>query len=225
MSTGRSQPPRPYHSELRQKRAAENRQRILQAAGRLFEERGFDHVTVDEIAEASGVSTPTVYALFQNKLRLLRTVLDEALSPEQFENLVAQHKAEPDPRKRLAISAQIARRIYDAERSQIGTLGQAAVLSAGIRAVEEEREQRRYSRQEETISRLHSENLLKIGLDVQKARDILWAYTGRSLYQMLVQQRGWTSDEYERWLTDQLCQSLLKVDDLKSAESPARPGF
>ena len=35
------------------------------------------------------------------------------------------------------------------------------------------------------------------GLVMAKAHDILWAFTGRDMYRMLVIEQGWSSDEYE----------------------------
>ncbi len=53
------------------------------------------------------------------------------------------------------------------------------------------------------------EKILAKGLTLQKARDILWTLTGRDMYRMLVIERGWTSDEYEKWLAQILVKSLL----------------
>lgn len=47
-------------------------------------------------------------------------------------------------------------------------------------------------------------------LDEQMSRDILWAFTGRDLYRLLVIERGWTSDAYEQSLARTLEKVLLK---------------
>jgi len=44
---------------------------------------------------------------------------------------------------------------------------------------------------------------------LSKIRDIFWAFTGRDFYRMLVVERGWSSDEYEKWLAELLIQLLL----------------
>jgi hypothetical protein len=46
-------------------------------------------------------------------------------------------------------------------------------------------------------------------LSLPKIRDVLWAFTGRDFYRMLVIERGWSSDEYEHWLAGLLIQTLL----------------
>ena len=54
------------------------RQRISDAATRLFFERGFDHVSVDEIAEAADVSRMTVFNHFSRKEDMFFDLDDEA---------------------------------------------------------------------------------------------------------------------------------------------------
>lgn len=52
---------------LRERKKAETRQRIADVATRMFVERGFDDVTISEIAEAAGVSKVTVFNYFPRK--------------------------------------------------------------------------------------------------------------------------------------------------------------
>lgn len=71
------------------------------------------------------------------------------------------------------------------------------------------RERRRYQRQKETVETMASEEVFTDNLSVSRARDILWAFTGRDFYRMFVIERGWSSDEYEKWLAEVLIQVLL----------------
>jgi AcrR family transcriptional regulator len=55
---------------------AERRALIVEAAGRLFGERGYDAARLDEIAAAAGVTKPIVYRHFDSKRDLYLALLD-----------------------------------------------------------------------------------------------------------------------------------------------------
>jgi TetR/AcrR family transcriptional repressor of nem operon len=59
---------------------AESRRTILEAAGRLFRERGFEAVTVAEIMNAAGLTHGGFYGYFRSKDELLAEALGEALT-------------------------------------------------------------------------------------------------------------------------------------------------
>jgi AcrR family transcriptional regulator len=56
--------------------AARNRERILCSARRLFEERGADCVSMDEIADSAGVGKGTLFRRFGSRAGLARALLD-----------------------------------------------------------------------------------------------------------------------------------------------------
>jgi AcrR family transcriptional regulator len=60
--------------DWRDRKRAETRQRIYEAAMRLFREHGFEAVNVGQIASAAGVSVPTFYAHFTSKEQIVLPV-------------------------------------------------------------------------------------------------------------------------------------------------------
>ena len=63
--------------ELRERAdAAANRQHILTAARHLFEERGVEQVTMDELAHAAGVGKGTLYRRYPGKAALVVALMD-----------------------------------------------------------------------------------------------------------------------------------------------------
>src|SRR3546814_2157667 len=63
--------------------AAETKRQILKAAELLFLEQGYEAVTLDEIATASGVSRGAVHFHYVNKAGLLHALRDDAQLPLQ----------------------------------------------------------------------------------------------------------------------------------------------
>ena len=203
-------PKRTYDSSARQHQAQQTKERILKTAKKLFESKGFDAVTIGHIAEKADVSEPIIYSLFQSKIGILRVLMDTALPPQNFEALVQEAHQETTPAKHLGLSAKIARQLYDAEKTQLGSLQHASMLDPVLKKLAAEREKRRYGRQEESITMIAQQKALAPNLTVTTARDILWTFTGRDMYRMLVIERCWTSDDYEKWLAELLVQTLLR---------------
>ena len=66
--------------QARETRANDKRARILDAAIRVFAERGFHTATVAEIARAAGVADGTIYLYFKGKDDLLLRLFDEKMT-------------------------------------------------------------------------------------------------------------------------------------------------
>jgi AcrR family transcriptional regulator len=70
----------------REEKKAQTRERLLDAASTVFARKGFAATSIDEIAEAAGVTKGAVYSNFDSKEDLVRTVLDERLE-QRFREL------------------------------------------------------------------------------------------------------------------------------------------
>ncbi|MBV8652226.1 MAG: TetR/AcrR family transcriptional regulator [Alphaproteobacteria bacterium] len=66
--------------KVSREQVAENRRTIVEAAGRLFRERGFDAVTVAEIMQAAGLTHGGFYGYFASKDELFAAALGEAMT-------------------------------------------------------------------------------------------------------------------------------------------------
>jgi AcrR family transcriptional regulator len=71
-----------------------NRQRLLEAAGRLFAERGLD-VSMDDIAHHAGVGVGTAYRRFASRDALVAALFEERI--EQFVALAEEALDDEDP--------------------------------------------------------------------------------------------------------------------------------
>ena len=72
------QPRRYWAPSIAASRPEQTRQRVLDAAAKLFAERGFESASITAIAAEAGVSPETVYARFHNKRTLLGTLVRRA---------------------------------------------------------------------------------------------------------------------------------------------------
>jgi AcrR family transcriptional regulator len=75
---------------LRERKKQQTRRRIHEVATALFIERGFEHVTIAEVAEAAEVSVNTIYNYFQSKEDLV--LPPEQASPQRLADLVRRRK-------------------------------------------------------------------------------------------------------------------------------------
>jgi AcrR family transcriptional regulator len=203
-------PKRTYDGTSRRKRASLTRTRIMDAARRLFAARGLDRVTFDALAAEAGVSAATIYALFRSKAGLLRAMMEASLFNERYRALAERTRQVEDPVELLRMTASIARAIYDGEKAQLGLVRGASAFSTELRDVEQQFERARFDLQADRARRIARKGTARPGLGLERVRDILWMFTGRDVYRMLVVERGWTSDAYERWLSGTLVRALLK---------------
>lgn len=138
-------------SDLRSRKRLAMRQGISNAATLLFQERGFDHVTVDEIAAAADVGRMTVFNHFPRKedmffdrdeegRELLRAALcerDPAISPVETLRLLAhQLVADESPYVRFAAGAKGF--ISPGSQGFIETIEGSETLKARARAIRDE---------------------------------------------------------------------------------------
>lgn len=72
-----------------------------------------------------------------------------------------------------------------------------------------QKERARYSDQSRVVRSLKRQGQLRAGLSARKASDIIWALATERSYLALVRDRGWRTEEYEDWLTEQLAAALL----------------
>ena len=82
--------------------AAENRQRILDAAQKLFGQNGVEKVSMNQIATEAGIGPGTLYRRYRNKSELCLDLKKDNLMQlfEEIEKYLLQHRADP-PGQRL----------------------------------------------------------------------------------------------------------------------------
>ena len=201
---------RSYSSAARTEAAGETRARILASAKELFGQSGIDAVTIAEIADKSGVAGSTVYAVFKSKEGILRELMEQSLFGDRFQSARQILAGIEDPVEAIARTSHVARAIYESESSDLGLLRNVSGFSPALRKIEEEFERTRLEMQKDRLRRLFKAGKAKRGLSLDEARRILWMYTSRDVYRMLVIEGGWTPDRYEQWLEQTLVAALVE---------------
>lgn len=199
---------RAYQSSVREKQAQETCRKIIAAARKLLQQKGYSGMTMEAVAQEAGVAVPTVYANFRSKTGLVEEILEAARFGDEYQNVVRSALAEPRARERLRYAPRIARRIHESENAILDLLRGAGALTPALARQDSQRECHRYESQRKLVEGVAGAKELRRGLSTQRARDILWAFTGRDLYRMLVRERGWTPQEYQDWLEQAVLEML-----------------
>jgi len=207
---------RAYDASGRQRRALENQERVLDAARRLFAERGYAETTLEAVASEAGVSLPTLYATFQSKRGVLSGVMHRLVSGQPGSPPLLQTAgpravgSEPDPRRALHLLVidltGVQERvipIYEVMKNAARTEPEIAQQLAGM-------QEYRFKNLETFAVRLAELKALRPGLTVEDASRTLWAIASPEVRRMLLAVEGWTPERYRAWLEQTLAAALLR---------------
>ncbi|QKV72640.1 TetR/AcrR family transcriptional regulator [Amycolatopsis sp. Hca4] len=146
--------------------AARNRIRVLEAAEKLFAERGVDAVTMDDVAGAAGVGKGTLYRRFGDKGGLAMALLDERERELQQRILTGPPPLGPgaEPAARLGAFVEAYLDLLDRQLDLV-LLSETATTGA------------RFRTGAHTLWRQHCRHLLEAGgaQDAEIAADVLLA--------------------------------------------------
>jgi AcrR family transcriptional regulator len=198
---------RSYRSPVREQRAQRTRRAVLSAARSLFVAQGYPTTTLAHIAAQAHVSVDTVYAAVGAKPVLLRLLLETAISgtdeavPAHERDYVRQMKAEPRARRKLEIYAGAVRSIGERMGPLHLALRDAAAQDPELARIHNEIAQRRAANMRLLVADLMQTGDLRADLGVDEVADVIWSMNSAEFYRLLVQERGWTPEHFQRWLT------------------------
>ena len=169
------------------------------------------------IAARAQVSVPLLYKTFGSKPDLVKRVYDVTLAGDDEDRPIAVREdiaglvADPDPRRKIARYARLSRGL--AERA--GAL--AVVLREAARGGQAElvpfvatTDAERLTGAGRVAGHLADAGMLRAGLSVERARDLIWIATAPETFALVVRDRGWSLDDYEQWLAARLETDLLE---------------
>ena len=206
---------RGYVSGTRTKQAQKTRSRVIEAATRLFVQRGYAATTMRAIAAGAGVSVPTVELLFGTKAQLLHVVIDVAVAgddepvPVLSRAWVADAQSVRDLAEFLSVVAQV---LSEAQARSAGVLlaaYEAAAADLDIQLLILDRESQRERTTAWIVDRVLERAALRPGLDRAGAIDTVWMLMDPVIFNRLTRHRGWSSDRYASWFADSVALLLV----------------
>ncbi len=195
---------------LREQHQATTRETILRAARTLFAEHGYEATTVRLIAQQSGVAVQTLYGAFGSKAGVLAGLPDLIDEEAEVYDNVARRDQTQDPTELLVLLTNLVRRVWERCGDIIDLLQATAASQPDLAAALGEGMKRHRFGIEWTVQRIAEAGKLKQDLSIGRASDIVEAMLTRDVCITLVEQRGWSFDEYEAWVTATLLTLLLE---------------
>ena len=206
---------RPYHSDVRERRAAATRVAIRESAAGLFVLRGYAGTGMRDVADGAGVAERTLYKAFPSKLELFRHVLGVAVGGDEGDLHVHERAhvravlAEGDPRAVLAGSVGLSADLLDRAAALIMVSVEAAGSDPELRAIADAGAKATYAGHLSVARHLEDLGALRAGVIPAHAADLMYALASPFTHQLLRRDRRWSSRRYRSWLLTTLTEQLL----------------
>jgi AcrR family transcriptional regulator len=186
-------------------RGMATRQRIVEAAARLFVADGYLSTTITVIAHEAGTGVQTVYLAFGSKVAILKTAVDVAVAGD-YEDVPARRRPEaddaraaPDASSMLDICLEVG--LASTERAgPMYQVCQAAAADPEVAELLADIDRQRRSSWQEAAEWLSGRAGFRPDLTVERARDILYALVSPDMWRALVSECGWSSQQWRAFV-------------------------
>jgi AcrR family transcriptional regulator len=201
---------------MARKRNVETEAKIAEAATSLFCTQGYVDTTMAAIATAAGVSVQTLYLRHGSKAAILSAALDVAIAGdvepvalvEREDDFVVRALAEPDAARAIAIWANGARRISERTHGLYEVIRSAAADPEVAQVLDKNREDRSTGHRQ-LADVIATKQRYDPAVPAQRTADLLYALGTEDAYLLFVVDRGWSADEWERWVVDTVSTQVL----------------
>jgi AcrR family transcriptional regulator len=204
-----------YEGAARQARTRRTRTAVVDAARRLFLERGYGATTIEAISDLSDTPQATVYRLFSSKLGILKALLDISIGGDDHAVAMLDRPevrtllSDQDPKNQLTGFAALVRDVMVRTGPVHRILADAARSDQDAASLLAEVARQRHEGQLRIARSIARASALRPGLKEREAGDIIHALASPEVYGLLVFDRGWTDARYENWLKSILMDQLL----------------
>lgn len=200
--------------QRRQVQAEATRSAIVEAAQRLFLERGYVGTTIGSIADEAGVAVQTIYNSVGSKRDVLSKVLDYAAAGDRAPETVPEFMRErtrsiPDADGIVRLLADWFAEVMPRAAPILKAIADAAAADPEAAGLEADRARQRLRNYTEAAREIAARGGLRPGLAGEAAGAVIWSVGHPSTYRFLVEQRGWSVTRYRRWVEETLRRALL----------------
>jgi AcrR family transcriptional regulator len=206
-------PKRHYDGGGRQRDAAERRARIIDAAHARFLTDGYGATSIDQIARDAGTSAQTVYAAFGNKAGLLRRVVDVAIAGDH-EDIPIIGRPEPqavftapDVQERLRLATEVAVTVHARSAHLIALTQSLAGSDPAVQQLADDLDKQVRTDTERFLGA--AEGSLREDLPMSHLVDITLLIVGPSSWHRLVNECGWSHDQWRAWALEAMQELVL----------------
>src|SRR5215216_4364801 len=197
---------RDYDSTNRQAQAAETRRRILDAARKLFMERGYAGATAEAIAAEANVSAQTIYAIFKNKKKMLVSLMNvspttgnEDHTPMAERPAVQAVSQEPDQRRQLQMFAQVVAGNLDQVAAVSEIMTDAAKVEPDFDRILQKLHKQRLEHMSLAVQQIAANGPFRAKINADYALNTIWTLTSPEVFLLLTRDRGWSKEDYAAW--------------------------
>jgi AcrR family transcriptional regulator len=193
----------------RERYALETKQAIVDAARRLFAERGYFATTVEDIAAEAEVAPATVYSSTGGKQGVLAHILEQWSVDPQIQGTLDSVASSVGGREIIDTLARAARQMRERWDDTVRIFLTTAPHDSAV--ADQFAPYSRFYRGciAEIAQRLADLGALRTGIDAGYATDVLWLYFGYSSLYALHHENGWPYERAELWLATQAARELL----------------
>ncbi len=158
------------------------------------------------------MSAATIYKSYGGKAGLVRALCQQALAgsgPAPAGDRAIALRSLSDPVQVIEGWARLAAEVAARMAPLLLVLRDAARVDPEAGALADELDQSRLARMAENARYLAFAGHLRPGVTASEARDVLWLCSSPELFDLLVNRRGWSLDQFSHFVADTMTNALL----------------
>lgn len=205
---------RKYDSSRRKSQAIETQNQILVSAENLFVSKGYAGTSIESIAQKASVAPETIYATFKNKQTILSKLIKTSIlgDDDNFVSLMLREQIrevaeETNQKRQIQMFAKRIQLLMSHIAQLFEVMKSASKTEPEIKRLLKKYVDGRFQGMGFFVDCVTANGALRV--NKLTATETVWLLTSAEVYNLLIVERGWSSEEYEMWLSQTLTDFLL----------------